>query len=62
MGGTDARQYAGLTPDVYRFSAARMGPGDLERVHGTNERLAVASYAQVVKFYLLLIRNSAAGP
>jgi len=61
VGGTDARQYAGLTPDVYRFSAARMGPADLERVHGTNERLAVASYAQVVKFYVLLLRNAAAG-
>jgi len=61
VGGTDARQYTGLTPDVYRFSAAGMGPGDLERVHGTNERLAVASYAQVVTFYLLLVRNAAAG-
>src|SRR2546425_214597 len=61
VGGTDARQYTGLTPDVYRFSAARMGPGDLERVHGTNERLAVASYVQVVKFYVLLVRNAALG-
>src|SRR5439155_1241029 len=52
VGGTDARHYTGLTPDVYRFSAARMGAGDLERVHGTNERLAVASYGQVVQFYV----------
>jgi len=61
VGGTDARHYTGLTPDVYRFSAARMGPGDLERVHGTNERLAVASYGQVVQFYVLLLRNAAGG-
>jgi len=61
VGGTDARHYTALTPDVYRFSAARMGPGDLERVHGTNERLAVASYGQVVRFYVLLLRNAAGG-
>src|SRR3989441_59432 len=61
VGGTDARHYTALTPDVYRFSAARMGPGDLERVHGTNERLAVASYGQIVQFYVLLLRNAAGG-
>lgn len=59
VGATDSRHYAGLSPDVYRFSAARLGPGDLERVHGTNERIAVADYAAIVKFYVLLVRNAA---
>ena len=59
VGGTDARHYAALTRDSYRFSAARIGPGDLERIHGTNERVAVANYGEMVRFYVLLIRNSA---
>jgi len=59
VGGTDARHYAALTRDSYRFSAARVGLRDLERIHGTNERVAVANYGDMIRFYVLLIRNSA---
>ncbi len=59
VGGTDSRYFATLTPNVYRFSASPIGPGDAERAHGTNERMSVDGYAQNVKFYLQLIRNAA---
>lgn len=59
MGGTDSRHYAAITRNVFRFSAMRISSGDMERTHGTNERLPVASLSDQVRFYLLLIRNAA---
>jgi carboxypeptidase PM20D1 len=59
LGGTDARHYAELTPRLYRLSPFRFELGDLERVHGTDERLAVANLADGVRFYRRLIESSA---
>jgi carboxypeptidase PM20D1 len=58
-GGTDARHFAGLTPNVYRFAPTRLTLEDLKRVHGTNERLSVANYVELVRFYAQLLRNAA---
>jgi len=44
---------------VLRFSPFTAGPGDLARVHGTDERVAVADLGPAVGFYTWLIRNSA---
>jgi carboxypeptidase PM20D1 len=59
LGGTDARHYAPLSPRLYRLSPFRFELGDLKRVHGTDERLSVASLADGVRFYRRLIENSA---
>jgi carboxypeptidase PM20D1 len=59
LGGTDARHFAALTPRIYRLSPFLFETGDLKRVHGTDERLAVASLADAVRFYRRLIENSA---
>jgi carboxypeptidase PM20D1 len=59
MGGTDSRHYSGVTQNVFRFSAMRIKAGDMERAHGTNERLGVASFAEAVRFYVRLIQNAA---
>jgi carboxypeptidase PM20D1 len=59
VGGTDSRHYAPITRNIYRFTAMRAKQGDLERVHGTNERLAVANFREIVQFYLRLIQNGA---
>lgn len=58
LGGTDARHYAALSPNIYRFLPQRLGAADVARLHGTNERLAVADYADGVRFYVQLIKNS----
>lgn len=60
LGGTDARHYAGLTPHVYRFVPYTVGPGDLERVHGTDERLAIRDYHRMIRFYRALMEGGAA--
>lgn len=51
LGGTDSRHFAALTPAVYRFVPIRVGPGDLERFHGVNERIRVEDYAAAIRFY-----------
>ncbi len=59
VGGTDSRHFARLTSQIIRFSGARVGPDDLRRVHGTDERVGVEVYADMVRFYLQLLRNAA---
>ncbi|MBI2402905.1 MAG: M20 family peptidase [Gemmatimonadetes bacterium] len=59
VGGTDSRYFASLTPNVYRFGATPLGPGDTERVHGRDERMSVEGYGQNVRFYVQLLQNAA---
>jgi carboxypeptidase PM20D1 len=59
VGATDSRHYAGLSKDTYRFCPMWLGPDDLNRMHGTNERISIENYAQIVRFYFQLIHNSA---
>jgi carboxypeptidase PM20D1 len=57
LGATDARHYQGLAADVYRFQPYVLGPDDLPRIHGTNERIAVDVYQDCVRFYAQLLIN-----
>jgi len=59
VGATDARHYASLTPNVYRFLPVRLASGDLERLHGVDERIAVADYLDAVRVYAQIIRSLA---
>jgi carboxypeptidase PM20D1 len=56
---TDARHYEPLSDNVFRFLPMRMAPEDLQRVHGTNERLAIQDYERGILFYREFIRNAA---
>jgi carboxypeptidase PM20D1 len=56
-GATDSRHYSHLTPNIYRFHPIRIKEADLVRVHGTNERIGVENYAEVVRFYAQLMRE-----
>ena len=55
---TDSRHYAGLSPNVYRFFGLRLGREDLARIHGTDERIAVRNYLELIAFYLQLLRSA----
>lgn len=57
MGGTDSRHFAGLTRNIYRFLFNRLTPEGLATVHGTNERLGVENYAEMIVFYRRFIEN-----
>lgn len=59
VAGTDSRHYTSLTPNVLRFVGATIGSDDLRRIHGTDERIGVADYVNVVRVYVQLLRNAA---
>ena len=59
VAATDARHYASLTDNVYRFLPITLQTDDARRYHGTDERVAVADYVRLVKFYRLLIQQTA---
>ena len=56
---TDSRHFSGLSDSVYRFSPFRVKGEDLARFHGTNERVAISNYAEMIQFYHQLLRNTA---
>ena len=59
VAATDSRHYAGITDNIFRFSPVRANSDDLKRFHGTNERLSIEGYADMIRFYRRLLENSA---
>ncbi len=59
VAATDSRHYVGVTDKIFRFSPVRANSEDLKRFHGTNERLSVEGYADMIRFYRRLIENAA---
>ena len=59
IGATDSRWFDPVADTVYKFSPVRAKPEDLKRFHGTNERISLANYAELIQFYHQLITNSA---
>jgi len=59
LAGTDSRHYVGVADNIFRFSPVRANSDDLKRFHGTNERLSVEGYADMIRFYRRLIENAA---
>ena len=59
VAATDSRHYVGVTDKIFRFSPVRATGEDLKRFHGTNERLSVEGYADMIRFYRRLLENAA---
>jgi carboxypeptidase PM20D1 len=58
QGGTDARYFHAVSPNVYRFIMARATPETLRQVHGIDERIPVDDYLTAVRFYHAVIRQA----
>ena len=58
QGGTDARYFYAVSPNVYRFVMARATPDTLRQVHGIDERIPVAEYLTAIRFYHAVIRQA----
>jgi carboxypeptidase PM20D1 len=58
IGATDSRYYKNLTPNIFRFMPVRLTDEDLKRVHGTNERISISDFKNVVRFYVELVKGS----
>jgi carboxypeptidase PM20D1 len=59
VAGTDTRHYLGIAENGYRFIPWRLQREDLGRIHGTNERIGVGNYADIIRYYGQVIRNGA---
>ena len=57
-GGTDARYFYAVSPNVYRFIMIRATADTLNIVHGIDERIAVQDYLTAIRFYYALIRQA----
>lgn len=58
-GATDTRHYVGLADDMYRFHAMTMSMDQTTGVHGSDERLSVASFRGMVAFNERLLLTAA---
>lgn len=59
VAATDSRHFTDVTDNIFRFSPVRANSEDLKRFHGTNERLSVENYADMIRFYRRLVQNTA---
>jgi carboxypeptidase PM20D1 len=59
VAATDSRNYVNVTDKIFRFFPVRARPEDLSRFHGTNERISVSNYADIIRFYRRLMQNVA---
>jgi len=57
IAATDSRHFKTPDNNIYRFSPLPVTKDDLKRIHGTNERISIADFNKVVKFYQLLLLN-----
>lgn len=48
---TDARHFTELTDDVYRFAPVVLTDDDLDRIHGTDERIGVEGYVDLIRYW-----------
>ncbi len=55
VGATDARHYAKVARNAYRFLPIRMRGDDRKRMHGTDEQMTVENFADAVRFYAAVI-------
>ena len=58
IAASDTKHYAPITKDVYRFLPILAVPADLDRIHGTNERIAIDNFGKAIQYYAQLIRNA----
>jgi len=57
LGGTDSKHFKDLSPSVFKYLHIRMDGTDLKRVHGTNERILIEDYKELIRFYYQLMKN-----
>ena len=61
-GGTDARHYASVTDNAFRFTPVQIDKTELQSIHAVNERLSFVNCARMVGFYIAYIKETSAIP
>ena len=62
VAASDSHHFVPIADAIYRFSPVRVKPDDVARLHGTNERIATANLAELVRFYQQLLTNLSVSP
>lgn len=57
LAATDSINYQRVADNNYRFAPYILGPEDLGRIHGINERIGIQDYRRMIQFYAQLIIN-----
>ena len=57
MAATDARKYESVADNQYRFTPYRIDESDLQRIHGTNERISVDNLNRCVAFFRFMLEG-----
>ncbi len=57
IGGTDSIHFTDLAETILRFRPIHVTAKDLARLHGTDERIEVKEYGEMIQFYERLLRN-----
>lgn len=58
QGGTDAKFFYQVSPNVYRFIMARATPDTLREIHGINEKVPVEDYLRAIRFYYAFMQRA----
>jgi carboxypeptidase PM20D1 len=58
VAATDSRHMQPIADHVYRFSPVRVKEADLSRFHGTDERISIENYVQMIAFYHRLVTSA----
>ncbi len=61
-GGTDARHYASVTDNAFRFTPVQINKADIQSIHAVNERLSFDNCARMVGFYIAYIQEMSSIP
>jgi carboxypeptidase PM20D1 len=56
---TDSRYFAAVADDVYRFQPLVASLGEIEMIHGTNERLTLDNLRRMIEFYAQVVATAA---
>ncbi len=59
VGGTDSRNMAGVSDDVYRFAAVELNSDTIKMLHGTNEHISLKNLESQIRFFARLIATAA---
>lgn len=59
LAATDSRNYVDVADNVYRFQPLLLTAEDLEMPHGLNERISLANYERMIRFYIELMEVGA---
>jgi len=58
LAATDSRHFTEVTDNLLRFRPVRARPDDQGRIHGTDERIGVENFGEMIAFYIRLIQNT----